>query len=223
MAFVDIKDLTKSYGGHAVLKRLDLSIATNEIVAIMGKSGAGKTTLFSCILGFEKPDNGTIELDGRAVDGLAIDERQLAYVPQDYGLFPHLSVHDNIAFGMTARKEKRSVIDRRVHELLRVVELAQVIEERGVRNLSGGEKQRVALARALAIEPKLFLLDEPLSAVDIETRAQVGAELRSIIKKLNIPAIVITHDPADATALADTVYRLEEGVLHRVTGFDKRR
>ena len=218
MAAVIINNLTKSYGGHAILQRLALSIEAGEIIAIMGRSGAGKTTLLSCILGFETPNNGTIVLDGKDITALALDERQLAYMPQDYGLFPHLSVYDNIAFGMMARKASREAIDRRVHELLAVVELSKEIMNRGIRDLSGGEKQRVALARALAIEPKLFLFDEPLSAVDIEMRAQVGAELRGIIKKLNIPAIVITHDPADATALADTVYRLEEGALRRVTG-----
>lgn len=213
MAILHIKDLTKSYGGHSVLKRLELSVEAGEIVAIMGKSGVGKTTLLSCILGFEKQDKGTVELAGREIDALPIEERQLAYVPQDYGLFPHLSAHDNIAFGMMARKQPTEMIEQRVHELLQVVELPQVIAKRDVTELSGGEKQRVALARALAIEPKLFLFDEPLSAVDIETRAQVGVELRSIIKKLNIPAIVITHDPNDAKVLADTIYRLEEGVL----------
>jgi ABC-type Fe3+/spermidine/putrescine transport system ATPase subunit len=215
MAILTIKDLTKSYGGHAVLVRLALSLGQDEIVAIMGKSGAGKTTLLSCILGFERADTGTIELDGRRIDVLPIEERQIAYMPQDYGLFPHLSVYDNIAFGLMARKESKEAIDRRVHALLQVVELSQVIAKRDIQDLSGGEQQRVALARALAIEPRLFLFDEPLSAIDREMRAEVGASLRAIIKKLAIPAIVITHDLSDAQAIADAIYRMEAGALHR--------
>lgn len=217
MAILNINDLTKSYGGHAVLVRLVLSLEQDEIIAIMGKSGVGKTTLLSCILGFERADAGIIELDGRRIDELPIEERQIAYMPQDYGLFPHLSVHNNIAFGMMAHKENVEVIERRVHELLNIVELPQSIAKRGVQELSGGERQRVALARALAIKPKLFLFDEPLSAIDMETRAEVGASLRSIIKKLSIPAIVITHDPADAGVIADSIYRMEGGVLVKTT------
>lgn len=216
MSILTINNLTKSYGGHAILVRLAIALEQNEIVAIMGKSGVGKTTLLSCILGFEKADAGTIELDGRRIDVLPIEERQIAYMPQDYGLFPHLSVHNNVAFGLMARKEKPEMIEQRVRELLKVVELPQSIAKRGVQELSGGEKQRVALARALAIKPKLFLFDEPLSAIDIEMRSEVGASLKAIIKKLAIPAIVITHDPTDANAIADTVYRMEEGVLTKV-------
>lgn len=216
MALFHITNLTKSYAGHAVLKRLNLSVEAGEIVAIMGKSGAGKTTLLSCILGFESADKGVIELDGVTIDHMPIEERQLAYVPQDYGLFPHFSVHDNIAFGMVARAMATDVIDERVHALLRIVELSQAILDRDVATLSGGERQRVALARALAISPQLFLLDEPLSAVDMETRVAVGADLRDIIKKLGIPAIVITHDHTDATTLADTIYRLVDGELQRI-------
>jgi len=217
MPIVVITQLVKAYGAHRVLDRLNLEIAAGEIVALMGKSGVGKTTLLSCILGFEKPDSGSIEIDGYDVAGVAIEERRLAYVPQDYGLFPHLSVRDNIAFGMTIRKKPHTEIDQRVQELLHTVELPKIILNRGVDRLSGGERQRVALARALAVEPKLFLFDEPLSAVDMETRAEVGAELRAIIKKLAIPAIVVTHDPNDARTLADTIYRLENGVLQKIT------
>lgn len=213
MPILHIKDLTKSYGGHAVLARLGLDLEQNEIVAIMGKSGVGKTTLLSCILGFEQLDGGSIELNGRQIDALPIEERQIAYMPQDYGLFPHLSARDNIAFGLMARKEKKEVIEQRVDELLQTVELTHAISRRNVRELSGGEKQRVALARALAIKPRLFLFDEPLSAIDVDTRAEVGASLRTIIKKLSIPAIVITHDPSDAKVIADVVYRMEDGVL----------
>jgi len=140
----------------------------------------------------------------------------LAYVPQDYGLFPHLSVHDNIAFGLMARKASLDVIDRRVHELLQVVDLPQSIAKRDVHTLSGGERQRVALARALAIKPQLFLFDEPLSAVDQETRRDVGNSLRDLIKRLGISAVVITHDPSDAGVLADTIYRLEEGIVRKI-------
>lgn len=210
-----IKNLTKSYNGKKILDELNLAVNGNEIVTIMGKSGSGKTTLFLCILGFVVPEAGEIFSDGERISSLPIEKRQIAYVPQDYGLFPHLTVHDNIAFGLVTRNAGADVQKEKVRELLKVVELPSEVGRRSIEEISGGEKQRVALARALAIQPKLFLLDEPLSAIDVETKQTVGRELRTLIKKLRLPAIIITHDPADAKTLGDAIYYLSDGKLAR--------
>ncbi len=168
-----------------------------------------------CIVGFIIPDAGEILLDGKNITSLSIEKRQIAYMPQDYALFPHLDVKDNIAFGLTIRKADAETRREKVGELLKTVELPSEIADRNVEDLSGGEKQRVALARALAIKPRLFLFDEPLSAIDVETKQTVGRELRALIKKLRLPAIIITHDPDDAKNLGDTVYNLKNGILEK--------
>lgn len=215
MSKLTIHNLTKSYNGHKILDSLDFEVKEDEIVAIMGKSGSGKTTLLLSMLGFIVPEAGEIWLDGQEISGWPIEKRQIAYVPQDYALFPHLSVEDNIAFGLTIRKIDATTRKNKVNELLKMVELLPEIAHRSIEELSGGEKQRVALARALAIQPNLFLFDEPLGAVDIETKEPVGRELRLLIKKLRLPAIIITHDPSDAKNLGDTMYYLNSGKLEK--------
>lgn len=210
---LQIRNLAKSYEGRKILNRLTLEVQQKEIVIITGKSGSGKTTLLLSILGFVSPDQGEIVLDGQEINSLPIEQRHLAYLPQDYGLFPHLTVRENIAFGLTVRNIHH---EGKIRELLRAVQLPFRFADRSVLGLSGGEKQRVALARALAIEPRLFLLDEPLSAIDVETRNSVGKQLRLMIKKLSIPAIIISHDLRDVGVLGDTIYRLERGKLGRV-------
>lgn len=210
-----IKNLTKSYNDKKILDGLNLAVNENEIVAVMGKSGSGKTTLLLCILGFIVPEAGEISFDGQNIISLPIEKKQIAYVPQDYGLFPHLSVQDNIGFGLAVRGQDAEARKKKVRELLKIAELPDELGQRNVEKISGGEKQRVALARALAIQPKLFLLDEPLSAIDIETKESVGRELRALIKKLRLPAIIITHDPTDAKNLGDTLYYLNNGKLEK--------
>lgn len=215
MSKLKIHNLTKSYNGRKILDGLDFEVKEDEITAIMGKSGAGKTTLLLSVLGFIVPEAGEIWLDGQEISGWPIEKRQIAYVPQDYGLFPHLTVEDNIAFGLTIRKVDAATRKNKTNELLKMVELSPEMAHRNIEELSGGEKQRVALARALAIQPNLFLLDEPLGAVDIETKESVGRELRMLIKKLRLPAIIITHDPSDAKTVGDTMYYLGNGKLMR--------
>lgn len=216
MHALTIRNLTKSYNDqNKIFNGLNFTVQEDKIVTIMGKSGSGKTTLLLCIVGFIIPEDGEILLDGKNINSLPIEKRQIAYVPQDYALFPHLNVKDNIAFGLAVRKADAQTQHAKVNELLKVVELPPEIGNRNVLELSGGEKQRIALARALAIEPRLFLFDEPLSAIDVETKETVGRELRVLIKKLKLPAIIITHDPYDAKNLGDTIYHLDNGSLKK--------
>jgi len=204
------------YNGIKILDRLNLELKEGEIITIAGKSGSGKTTLLLCILGFVRQDGGKIVLHGQPIQELPIEERQLGYVPQDYGLFPHLTVEENITFGLKVRERPLTVQKQAVQELLSMVRISPRFAQRQVTDLSGGEKQRVALARALAIKPDLFLLDEPLSAIDPETKETVTKELRALIKKTKIPAIIITHDLQDAKSLGDQRYALKKGKLRKV-------
>ncbi|MDD4931793.1 MAG: ABC transporter ATP-binding protein [Candidatus Colwellbacteria bacterium] len=215
MPHVIIEKLTASYEGNKVLNDLDVVLESGEMAAIMGRSGSGKTTLLLCLLGFVPIDSGRIIIGNEDISGLSIRDRRLAYMPQDYGLFPHLSVGENIAFGLVVRGVNEVERAKKVDELLDSVELPREHAFRRVTEISGGERQRVALARALAVNPRLFLLDEPLSAVDMETRLKVGTELRRIIKKTGIPAIIITHDPEEARMLGDSVWGLGGGKLSR--------
>lgn len=211
-----IQNLTKSYNGKKILDDLDLTVDGDEIVTIMGKSGSGKTILLLSILGFIIPEDGEILFDKQNINFVPIEKRLIAYVPQDYGLFPHLTVQDNIAFGLAIRKVHTVTRKNKIVELLKIVELSSEVSLRHISELSGGEKQRVALARALAIQPNLFLLDEPLSAIDVETKQAIGHDLRALIKKLQLPAIVVTHDPLDAKTIGDTIYNLSNGKLYRI-------
>lgn len=217
MPALRIKNLTKRYNGINVLDHLHLEVEEGEIVTIAGKSGSGKTTLLLCILGFIQQDRGEIILHRQPIHKFPIEERQLGYVPQDYGLFPHLTVEENITFGLVIREEPLIAQKQAVQELLALVRIPPHFAQRQVIDLSGGEKQRVALARALAIKPNLFLLDEPLSAIDPETKKGVAQELRNLIKKTKIPAIIITHDSQDAKSLGDHRYKLEKGKLRRLS------
>ena len=216
MNAVRIDNLTKTYDGRRVLDGLSLALGAGEIAAVSGKSGAGKTTFLQCVLGFVTPEDGAIALGDEDVSGLTVRRRRIGYVPQDYGLFPHLDVAGNVGFGLVVRGKPKDEVVAAVGRLLDLVELPRTFATRDVGGLSGGERQRVALARALAVEPRLFLLDEPLSAIDPETKSHVAAELRALIKKTGVPTVIVTHDPEEARMLADTRYRLEAGRLERL-------
>lgn len=216
MAALNIRGLTKSYEDRVILKNLNLKVQPGEIVIITGKSGSGKTTLLLSILGFIKPDQGEIVINDKDISFESIEQRQMAYVPQDYGLFPHLTVKENIAFGLKLRNVEETEQHKKIQELFKTVKLSEDFSNRNVAELSGGEKQKVALARALAITPQLFLFDEPLSGIDPETKHFVGKQLRSMIKKLTLPAIIISHDIREAHTLGDTIYTLEKGILRKI-------
>jgi ABC-type Fe3+/spermidine/putrescine transport system ATPase subunit len=212
MSKLRVEDVSKKYGSYQALNHVNLAVEPGEFLAIMGPSGCGKTTLLLAILGVLKIDEGHIYIDEEVVDIKPVDERRIGYVPQDYGLFPHLTVHANIAFGLKAMKQERSMIDAKVKELLSLVDLTG-LEGRKPSELSGGQKQRVALARALAIQPQLLLLDEPLSSIDEITKAEVRKNLRETIKKRDVTTVCVMHNPADSIELGDKIAVMYAGKI----------
>ena len=205
-----VREVRKSFGTHVALQGVDLHVADAEILALLGPSGCGKTTLLRVIAGLEKPDAGTVTFDGRPMDDVPVHLRRFGLMFQDYALFPHLNVQANIAYGLRLQGLERAECEKRVAELLNLVGL-DGFEARDVSGLSGGERQRVALARSLAPAPRLLMLDEPLAALDRTLRDHLGLEIRSILKKVGIPAILVTHDQSEAFAMADRVAVLDGG------------
>jgi ABC-type sugar transport system ATPase subunit len=187
-----------------VLDKVELLVEQGELMVIMGPSGCGKTTLLLVILGALRPDEGQIWIGDREITNLRVEERNIGYVPQDFGLFPHLSVYENIAFGLKIRGYSKLEIDSKVRNLLRIVNL-DGLETRKPKELSGGQRQRVALARALAINPSLLLLDEPLSNIDEATKSDVIEKLKDLQKEVGITTICVTHNPEDAFKLGNRI------------------
>lgn len=205
-----IQNVSKSFGGVRALDDVELSVKQGEFMVIMGPSGCGKTTLLLVTLGALKPDKGSIWMGGREITNLSIEERNIGYVPQDFGLFPHLNVYENIAFGLRVKGIPKEEIDEKVKNLLRMVDL-EGFEMRKPKELSGGQKQRVALARALAINPSLLLLDEPLSNIDEVTKAEVITNLKSLQRKTGVTTVCVTHNPEDAFRLGDCIAIMYSG------------
>jgi len=215
MSELRVENLSKSYGKTKALDNVNLIVNSSEFLVVMGPSGCGKTTLLLTILGVLRADEGHVYLDGEDIDDLRISQRNLGYAPQDFGLFPHLTTYENIAFGLRAKKFGRSEIDSRVKTRLSLVGL-EGLEQRMSNELSGGQKQRVALARALAIDPCLLLLDEPLSNVDEVTKAEVKVNLKETIKRAGVTAICVMHDPEDALELGDRIAVMYSGAVIQV-------
>ena len=196
--------------------QLRLDVNQGQTLMLVGDNGCGKTTLLNLIAGLDRPDRGRIALDGRSLfdSDLGIDlppeSRGVGYVFQSYALFPHMSVYDNVAFGLRARKMLAQDIDRRVEKHLKEAGLWEIRRAKAA-DVSGGQKQRVALARALIIEPKLLLLDEPLSALDVRRQVAMRAELRETIRVCGVPCIIVTHDLRDVVSLGDNACLLERG------------
>jgi ABC-type Fe3+/spermidine/putrescine transport system ATPase subunit len=213
--FLALEHLDKTFGAQPVLKGLSLEVAKGEILALLGPSGSGKTTALRLIAGFEAPDRGRIQVEGADVTPLPPERRHFGMVFQHYALFPHLTVGENVAFGLAGRKLAREEMDRRVSEALALVELPG-FEARRVGEISGGQQQRVALARALAPEPRVLLLDEPLSNLDPTLRERTRRELRRAIQRVGITTVLVTHEQEEAFHLGDRVAVLHGGVLHQV-------
>ena len=201
---INIEHLHKAFGDKVVLDDINLYIKKGEFVTLLGPSGCGKTTMLRIIGGFAQADSGRVTLEGKDMSGMPPYERPLNTVFQRYALFPHLDVYDNIAFGLKLAKVPRNEIDARVRKVLKMVSMSDY-EDRNVDSLSGGQQQRVAIARALVNQPKVLLLDEPLSALDHKMRQDMQIELKEMHQKLGITFIYVTHDQEEALTLSDTV------------------
>ncbi|ESY65071.1 MULTISPECIES: ABC transporter ATP-binding protein [Mesorhizobium] len=217
MADVHIKNVTKSFGEHVAVDGLDLHIEDGEFVVLLGPTGAGKTTTLRLIAGLERPDSGTIEIGGHNATTLSPAERDTAFVFQQYSLYPHLSVFDNLAFPLRspARKIPEDRIRRRVEEVAKMVRIHHKLANRSTK-LSGGEMQRVAIGRALVRKPAIYLMDEPLSSLDAKLRADLRLELKRIQSELGATMLYVTHDQIEAMTMADRIGILADGVLVQI-------
>jgi spermidine/putrescine transport system ATP-binding protein len=207
---LEVRAVSKQFGENVVLKGLTLDIAAGEFLTLLGESGSGKTTLLRLIAGFEQPSFGEIWMDGVRLDNVPAHKRRVNTVFQHYALFPHLSVRDNVAYGLRVKNTPKDEIGGRVDEALQMVKMAGFAEARPGR-LSGGQQQRVALARALVNHPQLLLLDEPLSALDANLRKEMQSELKALQREVGITFLFVTHDQEEAMALSDRIALLRNG------------
>ena len=216
MTALIITDLVKSYAaGVRVLDGVGLEIASGEFFTLLGPSGCGKTTLLRCIAGFLNPDSGRIDADGTRLDTMPAHRRDIGMVFQDYAIFPHLTVADNVGFGLKARGMKPAEIAPKVAEALRMVRL-EGLAERLPADMSGGQQQRIGLARAMAIRPRLLLMDEPLSNLDAKLRLELRADIRDLQRRLGITTVYVTHDQEEALAVSDRICVLLAGRIEQV-------
>ena len=213
--YLQIKGLVKKFGDNYAVKHIDLNIDQHEIFALLGSSGCGKSTLLRMLAGMETPTEGSIILDGQDITKLAPYDRPINMMFQSYALFPHMTVAQNIAFGLKQYKVPADEIKERVDEMLRLVQMSQYAQ-RKPHQLSGGQQQRVALARSLAKRPKLLLLDEPLGALDKKLRQQTQLELVNTLEKVGVTCIMVTHDQEEAMTMASRVAIMSEGQLKQV-------
>ncbi|MFZ0170059.1 MAG: ABC transporter ATP-binding protein [Acidimicrobiales bacterium] len=215
MSTVELRGLRRTFGSVVALDRLDLDVHSGEFVSLLGPSGCGKTTALRIIAGFDWPDSGEVVVDGHDVLGLPANKRNMGMVFQAYSLFPNMTAQQNVEFGLRIRKQNHEARARRARELLDLVGLASAMS-RYPRQMSGGQQQRVALARSLAIEPKVLLLDEPLSALDAKVRVQLREEVRRIQLELGITTLYVTHDQEEALSISDRVAVMSAGRLEQL-------
>ncbi len=215
MSSVAFRSVSKRFGTVEAVRSLTLDVADGELMVLVGPSGSGKTTALRILAGLEAADSGAIEIDGRVVNGVAPRERDVAMVFQDYALYPQMSVRDNMAFGLRRRRLDRAEISRRVAETCEILGLADLLDRRP-RELSGGQQQRVALGRALVREPRVLLMDEPLSNLDAQLRVQARAEIRRLQQEVGTTTIYVTHDQLEALSLGDRIAVMNDGALEQV-------
>lgn len=215
MVDLKLENISKSYGQTKVIGNVSCEVEHGELMVLVGPSGCGKTTLLKIILGDVQPDSGSIYVDGKLINHMPIENRNIGFVPQDFGLFPHLTVYENIGYGLKVRKLPDKQLSARVNDLIQILHL-DGLEARSPDQLSWGQQQRVALARALAIEPALLLLDEPLSAVDWSTRLEIANQIKTLQKRLKITTIYVTHDIDEALDLGHRVIVMNCGNLEQV-------
>ena len=215
MAFLELHELRRAFGPVVALDGIDLSLDAGEFLSLLGPSGCGKTTALRLVAGFDRPDSGSIVIDGKNVTRVAPSRRDMGMVFQAYSLFPNMTAEQNVEFGLRIRKNKRATRRKRVDELLELVGLGHA-GKRYPHQLSGGMQQRVALARALAIEPRVLLLDEPLSALDAKVRVQLREEIRRIQTQLGITTLYVTHDQEEALSISDHVAVMSSGRIEQI-------
>ncbi len=215
MALLELKGITAGYDKNIILKDFNLSVEKGDFVSLLGSSGCGKTTTLRLIAGFSEPMSGSILFAGKDYTHVPLHKRNFGFVFQSYALFPHMTVFDNVAFGLKMRKVSREETKTRVMEMLRLVDLAGM-EGRFPREMSGGQRQRVALARALVIRPDLLLFDEPLSNLDAKLRVKMRVEIRRLQQELGFTAIYVTHDQEECFAISDKVAIMNQGVIEQM-------
>src|SRR5574338_332421 len=215
MASVAIRDVRKAFGATDVIHGVDISIRDGEFVVLVGPSGCGKSTLLRMIAGLENITGGEIRIGDRVVNRLPPKERDVAMVFQNYALYPHMSVADNMAFSMKLRGASRSEIDERVNRAAAILGLSQLLQ-RYPRQLSGGQRQRVAMGRAIVRDPQVFLFDEPLSNLDAKLRVQMRTEIKELHQRLKTTTIYVTHDQVEAMTMADRIVVLHDGIVEQV-------
>ena len=215
MAKVLLRDLNKKYDDTHAVKNVNLEIRDREFVVLVGPSGCGKTTTLRMVAGLEEITSGEISIDGRVVNDLPPMDRDIAMVFQNYALYPHMSVYDNMAFGLKMRKFARDEIQKRVREAAEILGIQPLLARRP-RQLSGGQRQRVALGRAIVRHPRVFLFDEPLSNLDAKLRVQMRVELKRLHERLETTAIYVTHDQVEAMTLGDRVVVMKDGLVQQV-------
>lgn len=211
---LSLKSVSKSYDDLNILDDIDIDIESGYFYTLLGPSGCGKTTILKLIAGFEYPDSGEVIYQNKPIGNLPPNKRKVNTVFQDYALFPHLNVYDNIAFGLKLKKLSKTEIDQKVTEALKLVKLSGY-EKRNINEMSGGQKQRVAIARAIVNEPEILLLDESLSALDLKLRTEMQYELRELQSRLGITFIFVTHDQEEALALSDFLFVLKDGKIQQ--------
>ena len=214
MAKVELKNLTKIYGQNTVVDHINLEIENGTLVSILGPSGCGKTTTLRMIAGFEHPEDGDVLFDGQSVGQVPVNKRNIGMVFQSYALFPHMTVEQNVAYGLEQHGAAKSEIPGRVREALEMVHMEE-FSKRNPKQLSGGQQQRVALARALVIRPRVLLLDECLSALDKKLRVEMQSELRRILEESQVTTFFVTHDQEEAMTLSDTIVVMRDGVIEQ--------
>ena len=214
-SIIDLKDISVSFDAEQILDNISLEIGDKEFVTLLGPSGCGKTTILRIIAGFLEADSGDVFFDGKKINSVPANKRNINTIFQRYALFPHLNVYDNIAFGLRVKKVPKDEIYERVHEMLKLVNL-EGFEKRSISRLSGGQQQRVAIARAVINKPKVLLLDEPLAALDLKLRKDMQTELKNIQKQLGITFVIVTHDQEEALSMSDKVIVMNEGKIQQI-------
>src|SRR6202035_2445813 len=215
MATVTLDGVRKSFAEREVVHGVDCAVADGELVVVVGPSGCGKSTLLRMVAGLETISAGTVAIDGRIVNGVEPKDRDIAMVFQNYALYPHMSVYDNMAYGLKMRHMDRAEITARVERAAAILQLAELLE-RKPRQLSGGQRQRVAMGRAIVRDPKVFLFDEPLSNLDAKLRVQMRVEIKRLQRRLHTTTVYVTHDQTEAMTLGDRLAVMRDGVIQQL-------